>query len=638
MQSSFSAWNASYAVNPGSTLGHANDIGVTIRSGMRRIERREWWLWSAAVVITLLLTIGLISFIFPFLQSGESELQGFEIVGVIRSLVGLVLLFDVYVIYQQLQIYRMRQRLIDREEAFRLITENAADMIAVVDGEGHRLYNSPAYEKILGYTAEELLSTSAFEQVHPDDRPLIEQAAHAAATVGTAGHVEFRMRHKNGAWRTLESVSSAIMRPDGKADKIVVVSRDITDRKRLEDQFRQAQKMEAIGRLSGGVAHDFNNVLGVIIGYAEVLQENTGISDPDRSCIEEILRASKRAASLIRQLLAFSRQQVLELKVLDLNQVIVNTEKMLRRLIGEDIRLSTHLENGLGHVRADEGQMEQVILNLAINARDAMPDGGELTISTTTVQISEADTRRYSYPFAAGKYALLTVTDAGIGMDSATQARIFEPFFTTKEKGKGTGLGLSTVYGVVKQSGGYIEVASEPGCGASFKIHLPIVTEPIAEAQRRAGVLQSLNGSETILLVEDETALRVLTRNVLERFGYKVLEASDGIEACQVARKESVDLDLLLTDIVMPGMNGLDLAQCLATDHPDMRILYMSGYTGQGIGQGILPAGSNFIAKPFSNENLASKVREVLEGTGPALQGSNLNSDTRRSDEETTNC
>ncbi|MBI3645822.1 MAG: PAS domain S-box protein [Acidobacteriales bacterium] len=596
-----------------------SDSGLSIRLGMRRIEHREWWLWSSAVLVILLLTLGLVSFVVPILHPVRLEANGVEMTPILRGLVGLVLLFDIYIVFQQLQIYRIRRRLLEREEVFRLITENAADMIAVVDGDGRRVYNSPAYQKLLGYSLEELQSTPTLDQIHPDDRQLVEEAAAQARAAGVGRQIEYRMRHKNGTWRILESTASAIRSGGGKVEYLVIVNRDITDRRRLEEQFRQAQKMDAIGRLSGGIAHDFNNLLGVIIGYTEILQENTDASHPDRSCVDEILRAGQRAASLTRQLLAFSRQQVLEPKVLDLNDVISDMEKMLRRLIGEDIELSTVLHQELGNVRADQGQLEQVILNVAVNARDAMPGGGKLAIMTQNVIMSEAETQRYSYPFRPGHYVLLTVSDTGTGMDLGTQARIFEPFFTAKEKGKGTGLGLATVYGIVKQSDGYIEAHSEVGAGTIFKIYLPIVEAHIEPESAEPALISSLQGDETILLVEDDDILRVLARNMLVRFGYTVLEASNGAEACELALKQVSPIHLLLTDVVMPGMNGRELGERLAQERPDLTIVYMSGYTGQGVGQGVLPSGCHFLAKPFHRENLARKLREALETASVSL-------------------
>jgi len=590
-----------------------------LMTAMRKIERREWWLWAAAVLITLLLTMGLVSFIMPSLREGD--FSWVELTHSMRGLVGLVLLFDVYVIYQQLQIYRIRDQLIQREELFRLITENAADMIAVVDGDGRRLYSSPSYEKILGYSAQEIEQTSAMEFVHPEDRSLVEEAANEARSAGVGRRIEYRMRHKDGTWRYLESTASAIFDAEGRPGKLVIVNRDITGRRRLEEQFRQSQKMEAVGRLSGGIAHDFNNILGVIIGYAEILQERVPAKDPLASCVEEVLLAGRRGGALTRQLLAFSRQQVLAPKVVALNGIIQDTENMLRRLIGEDIELRTELDADLGRVKADQGQIEQVILNLAVNARDAMPSGGKLTIKTENSEMSELDVRRYSYPVKPGRYVLLTVTDTGVGMDSATQTHIFEPFFTTKEKGKGTGLGLATVYGVVKQSDGYIEVHSELAKGTTFKIYLPLVDEPIEVEKRATGDARPpLHGHETILLVEDEETLRKLTLNVLQSMGYTVLEAGHGAEACRISHKHTAKIDLLLTDVVMPGMNGPALAQQLSAQRPEIKVLYMSGYTGQAVGQGILPEGSNFLPKPFTREKLGRRVREALAAE-PATAG-----------------
>jgi two-component system, cell cycle sensor histidine kinase and response regulator CckA len=586
----------------------------TIQSGMRRIERREWVLWASALIVTLLLTAGIASFIFPFLRDRASEFDTLHMSLAVRGLIGLVLLFDLYAIYQQLQIYRMRHQLIEREQLFRLISENAADMIAVVDSSGKRLYNSPAYERILGYTQEELASTSALEQVHPDDRAKVEEAAREARAGGVGRGIEYRMRHKNGTWRQMESTANTVRNAQGKVESLIIVNRDITDRRHLEEQFRQAQKMEAVGRLSGGVAHDFNNLLGVIIGYAEFLQERLEASDPLRASVEEILKAGKRAASLTRQLLAFSRQQVLDPKVLDLRVAVTDMEKLLRRLIGEDIELTTAIDPQLGKVKADQGQLEQVIMNLAVNARDAMPQGGKVTIQLENTVLDQDYVRRYPYPVQPGPYVLLMVTDTGVGMDAETKARAFEPFFTTKEKGKGTGLGLSTVYGVVKQSGGYIDVESAPGAGTTFKIFLPRVHEEISAERQHADASATARGNETILIAEDETSLRTLTSATLELNGYKVLQAKDGLEALEVSRNHEGPIDLLLTDIVMPGMGGRALAEELGRERKDMRIVYMSGYTGQAVGsQGPVEPGSFYLHKPFTRQALTQKIREALD-------------------------
>jgi PAS domain S-box-containing protein len=589
--------------------------GPGLGDRMRIIERRDWWLWLSAVVITLVLTAGIVSLgkAVPSLHMHWPEFESERVNDTILGLVAMVLLFDIYTMYQHFQIQQVRKQLIEREAMFRVITENAADMIAVVDTDGQRLYNSPSYAKILGYSELELRATSAFEQVHPEDREKVMKAAAEARNGGVGATVEYRMRHKDGSWRTLESRASTIL-SQGKVDKLIIVNRDITERKHLEEQFRQSQKMEAVGRLSGGIAHDFNNLLGVIIGYGEIVQEGMPGENPLRKCVDEILKASHRAAALTRQLLAFSRQQVMDPKVLDLNAVIKDTEKMLQRLIGEDVRLKTDLRTSF-HIKADQGQIEQVIMNLAVNARDAMPGGGDLTLSTSNFVMDELFVRRYPFPVAVGEYVLFAVSDGGVGMDAATRARIFEPFFTTKEKGKGTGLGLSTVYGIVKQSNGYIDVTSEINEGTTFNIFLPKVDDALVAVQSVAAPAKTLHGEETVLLVEDEPSLRKLSRHLLELSGYTVIEADGGNEALDISRSYAGKIDLLLTDVVMPDISGRVLAEELLKQRPDLAVLYMSGYTGQMVGEhGVLAEGSSFLPKPFTREALTAKVRAVLEG------------------------
>ena|SRR5579863_14509 len=581
-------------------------------SRFRNAERREWRLWSTAVLVTLILTMGLISFLLPHTHVSEKELDGIQIIGVVRGLICLVLLFDIYVIYQHLQIYRIRRQLVEREELFRLISENAADMIALVDSDGKRLYNSPSYSKVLGYTPQELRDTPAYEQIHPDDLERVREAARETQSAGVGRRIEYRMRHKDGSWRVLESTASTIADGSGKAGKLVIVNRDITDRKRLEEQYRQSQKMEAVGRLSGGIAHDFNNLLGVIIGFAEILQTEVKDSSLLSDSVEEILKASKRAGSLTRQLLAFSRQQVLEPKVLELNGTICEIEKMLKRIIGEDVALATVLDSQLGRIKADEGQIEQVVLNLAVNARDAMPSGGKLIIETENVTIDEQFARRHTYPVNLGDYILLTVKDSGIGMDAEVQAHMFEPFFTTKEKGKGTGLGLATVYGIVKQSGGYIDVSSELGRGTAFNIYLPRVYEEPAKKVSEAVASPEL-ASQTILVVEDEESLRKSTCSLLRPFGFQVLEAGSGTEALSLSQQYKEQIHLVLADIVMPGMNGFELVKLLIDQRPSLKVVYMSGYTGQAVGRSAaFSPDAFFLMKPFTREDLERKIRDAL--------------------------
>lgn len=594
-----------------SLTSHTTDL----HSVVRKVERREWVLWIFAIFVTLLLTAGIVTLVVPLMHQEWAGFGGRTVDVAVRGLVGLVLIFDLYTVYQQFQIYQVRQQLVSREELFRLISENAADMIAVVDASGNRIYSSPSYERLLGYTAEELKGTGTLDHVHPDDRQLVEEAALEAQEHGADRSIQYRMRHKDGSWRIVESTSNVVRNAHGEVEKLVVVNRDVTASKQLEEQFRQAQKMEAVGRLSGGIAHDFNNLLGVIIGYAEFLQERLDAEHFLRGSVDEILKAGKRAASLTRQLLAFSRMQVLDPKVMDLNVAISDAEKLLRRVIGEDIELRTSLASDLGRVRADQGQLEQVIMNLAVNARDAMPQGGKLIISTENVFMDREFVRRYPYPVQTGPYVLLTVRDTGTGMDDETTAHAFEPFFTTKEKGKGTGLGLATVYGVVKQSGGYIDIESSLGVGTTFKIYLPIVEADIDVPQVTLEESRtSATGAETVLLAEDEQSLRRLTRTTLEMNGYKVLETKDGINALEVSRSYDGAIDLLLTDIVMPGLGGRALAEELIRARPEIKVVYMSGYTGQTFNsQPVFEPGSDFLTKPFTRDALSRKIREVLD-------------------------
>lgn len=537
----------------------------------------------------------------------------------LRGLVALVFLFDLYTIYQQLQIHRIRRQLSEQEQMFRLMTENAEDLITLVDRHGNRLYDSPGYYR-LGYSHEELQEIPIDEQIHPDDREKLAVARADTFERGESGRVEYRFLRKDGEWRILESTGSPVRNHRGEIEKVVIVSRDITERKRAEErllrqeeQLRQAQKMEAVGRLSGGIAHDFNNLLAVIIGYSESIEQSLGPNEPLHKSAEEIRKAGERAASLTHQLLAFSRQQVLQPRILDLNVVVSEMGTMLRRLIGVHIDLSTSLVPQLGRVKADQSQIEQVIVNLVVNARDAMPEGGNLLIETSNLDV-ERDLGS-SFPFLQpGPYVLLTVKDTGVGMDQNTQRHIFEPFFTTKGPGKGTGLGLATVYGVVKQSGGGVAVDSEPGKGSTFRIYLPQAQESdVACSRDEKGTRESL-GTGTILLVEDEPALLNLTAERLTVCGYNVLAARDGVQAVEQARSFNGPIHLLLTDIVMPRMGGLTLARTMSRIRPGIRILFMTGHAdGEGTPHDSLFSVCESIQKPFSHEKLILHVRQALE-------------------------
>ena len=498
------------------------------------------------------------------------------------------------------------------ESNFRSLVMNAPYSICRCDALGILQDANPAMVAMFGYESAAELRGRHLGSLYADAQQWFQTADYFYARK-EFNNLTTECVRKDGAAIVARISGRSI--PNGKSGgTFEIFMEDVTETRTLELQLRQAQKMEAIGRLAGGIAHDFNNLLMVISGYSEFLLERVGPDPRLRGPAQEISNATQRATSLTRQLLAFSRKQMLAPKVLDLNEVVSENLKMLTRMIGEDIDLVMVPGAGLGAVRADPGQMDQVIMNLAVNARDAMPKGGKLTIETVNITLDESFARTHT-PLTAGEYVMLAISDTGVGMDNETQSRIFEPFFTTKGS-KGTGLGLSTVYGIVKQSGGYIFVDSQPQRGTAFRAYFPRVDgrEDVAAVPESVGLPRAAHGQETILLVEDETNLRRLARQYLETQGNKILEAEDGAAALQIVAGHQGAIDLLLTDVIMPGMNGRELAARVSEVLPEIRVLYMSGYTENAVGQdGMLDAGINLMQKPFSLPALKDRVREVLD-------------------------
>lgn len=466
----------------------------------------------------------------------------------------------------------------------------------------------------LGLKPNQMVGSTIYDYFRSDDPDFPAIAAHRKALAGEA--VSYEMEWKN---RGFESHVQPLRDADGEVVGVIGVGLDITDRKHLADQLRQSQKMQAVGQLAGGVAHDFNNLLMVVKGHAEILLNRMQSGSPLRNNVEQVDKAADRAAALTRQLLAFSRMQVLQARVLDLNEVVGGMTKMFSRVIGENIELTFVPGAKLGRVKADPGQIEQVLLNLVVNARDAMESGGSITIETSNVQL-DRDYCAKHHNIEPGPWVMLTVSDTGCGMDAKTQSRIFEPFFTTKAQGKGTGLGLATVYGVVKQSGGFIYVYSEVGHGTTFKVYLPQVTADVDKdvAEKPAA---APTGSETILFVEDEESVRELVREYLSGTGYQVLEACDGVQALEVAVAHKGTIDILVTDVVMPRLSGRELASRITSERPGVKVLFISGYTDDSIFRhGVLEGGVAYLQKPFNLKSIAQKIREVLDGQPAAVQ------------------
>ncbi len=509
---------------------------------------------------------------------------------------------------------RSQEQLRESESRYRSLVQSAVYGIYRSSATEDRFLNvNPALVSMLGYASvEELLGLKLSRDLYceTDERMRLLAEYEKRERIDS---VQVRWKKKDGMPITVRLSGRSVVNARGETVAFDMIAEDVTERAALELQLMQSQKMEAVGRLAGGVAHDFNNLLTVIKGYGELMLEELKANDPMRSEVEEIQKAADRAASLTRQLLAFSRRQVLAPKIIDLNSVVANMDKLLRRLLGEDVEFHTVLDPNLGRVKADPGQIEQVIMNLAVNARDARPSGGKLTIETKNLDLDSFYAREH-VTVAAGPYAMLAVSDTGMGMDADTQSHIFEPFFTTKELGKGTGLGLSTVYGIVKQSGGYIWAYSEPGHGTTFKVYLPRVGEEAEVREAEGGGHETHRGSETVLLVEDEDGVRALIRQVLVRNGYRVLEARHGEDAALLAGGHKGPIDLLLTDVVLAKMTGRELAQRLAPSRPRMQVIFISGYTDEAIvHHGMLTPGAKFLQKPFTTDILMHTVREVLD-------------------------
>jgi two-component system, cell cycle sensor histidine kinase and response regulator CckA len=498
------------------------------------------------------------------------------------------------------------------EERFRALIEHSSDVTILFDAEGTTTFVSPSYTTAMGFQPEEIVGTRARDLVHPDDRAVVMAARlRLLQTPGAVDRVVMRTRHRDGHWRTFEAINRNLLHLPSVA-AIVSNLRDITEQRRIEEQYLQAQKLAGIGRLAGGIAHDFNNILTAILGYSELLE-----NEPDRATrvddLRRIQRAGERARDLTMQLLAFARRQVISPRAVDLSEVVDHSLHLVRRLLGEDVEIDTLLLPGLGSVLVDPAQIEQVLLNLAINARDAMPSGGRLTIQTAGV-VFDAEFAASNPDVVAGPHVMLVVSDTGSGIDAVDLPHIFEPFYTTKPVGQGTGLGLATSYGIVKQSGGHVFVSSEPGVGTTFKLCFPRLDVPVAAVASEALVTPPSGGTETILLVEDDFDVSELTSQTLRESGYRVLVAASPAEALRLLDGAGVTFDLMLTDVVMPGMSGRQLAEQVTARFSRMHVLYVSGYAEDTVMRhGVVDTGIEFLAKPFTPTTLRQAVRRLLD-------------------------
>ncbi len=514
---------------------------------------------------------------------------------------------------------RAQAALIASSRRYESVVESLDGIIWEADAATPRFtFVSRQAARLLGHPTERWLEPEFWPaHLHPEDRERALRFWADGATDDRNREIEYRFRHADGEYRWVRDIVTVAREADG-TRILRGLMLDLTEQKRLEEQLRQSQKMEAVGRLAGGIAHDFNNLLTGILSYSELVLEQLPADDPLREDIHEIRSSGERAANLTRQLLAFSRRQVLQPRPLVLNDIVAGLDRMLRRLLGEDLELRTELADDLWTTLADASQIEQVLMNLAVNARDAMPDGGTITITTSNAAVGAEESKQLAY-VGPGEYVRLTMRDTGEGMSAETMARVFEPFFTTKEPGKGTGLGLAMVYGVVKQSGGSVLVASEPGAGSVFTIYLPRAAQGVAQHAAPVPERRAAGGSETILLVEDDAVVRRLAREVLRRHGYLVLEAADAADALAHCGRADTRIDLLLTDVVMPQMSGRELVTRAARTRPELRVLFISGYSPEAIEHhGVLAPGAEFLPKPFTPQTLTTKVRAVLDGVTAA--------------------
>ncbi len=505
--------------------------------------------------------------------------------------------------------------LIKSEAEYRHLVESTQDWVWACDPAGRQTFANDAVKNILGYETQEIIGAATDSFIHPEDAGRVQTWFKKSVEIKKGWtNAVLRWKHKDGTTKFLESTASPVLDSEGNLIGFTGIDRDVTERLKVEQQLLQTQKMEAIGTLAGGVAHDFNNLLSVILGNADLMLMELRKDHPFYNGIKEVRKAGTGAASLTRQLLAFSRQQVIQPEIINLNDVLNATAKMLERLIDENVDFQTILDPVLEPVKADSGQMEQVIINLAVNARDAMPSGGKLTVETKNLYLDEDFFKSQSVEGKAGPYVMLRVSDTGSGMDQEILFQIFDPFFTTKGLEKGTGLGLATVYGIVKQNNGYVFVDSKPGKGSAFELYLPAAKGEKETVTAEIFTADSLSGTETILLVEDDMQLQKLTARILERYNYRVLLASNADEALKVSQKYDGPIDLILADVIMPGSNIRDVAERIQSRRMETKILYMSGHMDDTIAPyGILEPGINFLQKPYTPEGLVRKIREVLD-------------------------